>query len=322
MKVAVLGAGALGAVYGVRLAKHAGVDVTFVVRPARVSSKDPIAIETVRKSVRDVIESPARSAVVPPDADVIVLTVRTDDLDALREPIGGGAAPIVILTPMLPNEWERMRLAFGDRVFAAMPSVVAYARKEDGVVRYWRPPAPTKIDEPRASASGSEIVHELADALSRAGMRTKLELGVHETNPATTVCFIPIGMLIAVAGGALALAEDDTLLSLATRTCREGVRLAHRIGRPEIWAPLTPVLAAPWALRGWLRGLAQWAPEALFYADEHFGRKLAAQHRAMIRDMIALASSKGLPHEAFDELSRRLEQMHARWDPARPGRAN
>ena len=309
MHVAVLGAGALGSVYGVRLAQHAGVDVTFVVRPARVASKEPIAIESVRGAKRDVIESPTRSAVVPPDADVIVFTVGTEDLDALRDVIGTSTAPIVILTPMLPHDWEQMKLSFGDRVFAAMPSIVAYARKEDGVVRYWRPPAPTKIDEPRRSSSSAEVVGELAIALSRAGLKAKLELGVHETNPATTVCFISLGMLIAVAGGGLALAEDEELLSLATRTCREGVRLSYRLGEPEIWGPLTPAITAPWALRGWLRILAQLSPEALFYADEHFGRKLKAQHRVMIREMVALASARGLPHDAFDELARRLDAM-------------
>lgn len=305
MKVAVIGAGALGAVYGVRLAQHAGVDVTFVVRPARVSSKDPIVIERVRKDRRDVVDVPVRAAVVPPDADVIILTVGTEDLEALRDPIGSSTAPIVIFTPMLPRDWERVRETFGERALSSMPSVVAYVRKEDGVVRYWLPPATTKIDEPKSAHT--EVVRELAEALTRAGLGTKLELGVHEANFATTVSFIPICMLLAVTGSAAALTSDDVLLSVATRACREGVRLAYRLGSPEIWASLTPALAAPWALRLFFDTLGRVMPEGLFYAEEHFGRKLMAQHRVMIRDMIALAQAKGLPHEAFDEIARRLE---------------
>lgn len=306
MNVAVIGAGALGSVYGVCLARRGDVDVTFVVRPSRVGSKEPIVIERVRGNRRELVDAPVRSAVVPPDADVIVLTVGTEDLDALRDPLGTSQAPIVILTPMLPREWSRVREAYGDRALAALPSVVAYARKEDGVVRYWLPPAPTKIDEPRAGSEGAEVVRAFADALSRAGIRTQLSLGVHESNPATTVCFIPIGMLLSVAGSAARLADDERLLSLATRACREGVRLSHRIGQPELWATLAPAVAAPWALRTWLHALARLSPEAVFYAEEHFGRKLREQHRVMIRDMVTLAHEKGLPHDALDELAAQL----------------
>jgi 2-dehydropantoate 2-reductase len=306
VKVAVFGAGALGAVYGVRLALHAGVDVTFVVRPSRVGSKEPLAIESVRKNRRETLEAPARSDVVPRDADAIILAVGTDDLDAVRGPIGASAAPIVILTPMLPRDWTRVREAFGDRAHAAIPSVVAYVRKEDGVVRYWLPPAMTKIDEPRATSPHAEAVRELVDSLSRAGLQARLELGVHEINPATTVCFIPIGMVLSVAGSAEALEKDDALLSLATRACREGAQLSHRIGTPELWASIAPALAAPRALRGGLRALARLSPEALFYAEEHFGRKLKAQHRVMIHEMIDLARDNELPHDALDELAARL----------------
>ncbi len=306
MRVAVFGAGALGGTYGVLLAARGGVDVTFVVRPSRVTSREPIAIERVRGDRRDILEDPHRSDVVPGDADVILLAVGTEDLDALKEPIGASTAPLVILTPMLPKDWARVRSAFGDRAHAAMPNVVAYTRKADGVVRYWLPPAPTKIDEPRAGSASADAVRELAEALSRAGLRAKLELGVHERNPATTVCFIAIGMALSIAGSAAALAADETLLSLATRCCREGVRLAHRIGTPEPWASLAPALSAPWAIRAWLGALGRLSPEGLFYAEEHFGRKLAEQHRVMIREMIELSHEKGLPHEALDELAARL----------------
>jgi 2-dehydropantoate 2-reductase len=305
LKVAVVGAGALGSVYGVRLALHGGVDVTFVVRPARALSREPIVIERVRGARRDTLVSPTLSAIVPPDADAVVVTIGTEDLDALEGLVGESSAPVVLLTPMLPREYERVRAAFGARALAAMPAVVAYARRDDGVVRYWLPPAPTKIDEPRRGASG-EAVRELAAALSRAGLRGRFELGVHETNPATTMCFIPVAMLLAVSGSAEALAGDEQLVALASRACREGTRLGHRVGRPEPWAALAPALAATWALPLWLRLLGRASPEALFYAEEHFGRKLAAQHRLMIRDMIDLAREGGLPHDALDELARRL----------------
>jgi ketopantoate reductase len=306
MKVAVFGAGALGAVYGVRLALHGDVDVAFVVRTARVSEHAPIVIERVRGNARDTLDMPRYGDVVPEDADAILLAVGTEDLASIGPMLAASEAPIVVLTPMLPRQWSRMRQAFGERVHAAIPAVVSYARKEDGVVRYWLAPTPTKIDEPRSGTASAVAVNALRDALSQAGLRCRLELGVHEKNPATTVCFIPIGMVVSIAGSARALEEDEALLSLATRACREGVRLSYRLGEPELWARLAPMLAAPWALPHWLGALRRVSPEALFYFEEHFGRKLTAQNRVMIDDMTLLAREKGLPHEALDELARRF----------------
>lgn len=305
MHVAVYGAGALGSVYGVRLATRARATVTWIVRAAKVSSRDPIVIEKVKNDERETIHLPERAAEIPGDADVVLLAVGTEDLDATRPVLEARDIPIVVLTPMLPRDWERMRAAFGARVLAAMPNVVAYTRKDDGVVRFWLPPAPTRIDEPRRT--GDIAVRELARRLDEAGLKAHLELGVHEKNPATTVSFITIGMALAVAGSADALAKDDSLLTLTTRACREGVSLGKRLGSAEPFAAFTPVVAAPWALRTWLGFLGRVSPEALFYAEEHFARKLRAQHRVMIREMIDLAKEKGVEHQAFDELATRLD---------------
>lgn len=305
MRVAVYGAGALGSVYGVRLATRARVDVSFIVRPSKVDVRDPIVIESVKKDERETIDVPERVSEIPGDTDVVLLAVGTDDLDAIRPVLEARDVPIVVLTPMLPKDWERMRAAFGARVLAAMPNVVAYARKDDNVVRYWLPPAPTRIDEPRRSPDIA--VRELARRLDEAGLKAHLELGVHEKNPATTVAWIPIAMAFAVAGSADALAHDDSLLSLTTRACREGASLGKRLGEMEPWAAFSPVIAAPWAMRTWLGLLPRIAPEALFYAEEHFGRKLASQHRVMIREMIDLAIGKGVEHQAMNELARRLD---------------
>lgn len=308
MHVAVYGAGALGSVYGVRLATRARATVSWIVRPAKVTLRAPIVIESVRKDERETIDLPERVAEIPGDADIVLLAVGTEDLDAIRPVLEARDIPIVVLTPMLPADWQRMRAAFGSRVLAAMPNVVAYARKNDddehAVIRYWLPPAPTRIDEPRRQSDIA--VRELARRLDEAGLKAHLELGVHENNPATTVAWIPIAMAFAVAGSAEAFAKDESLQSLTTRACREGASLGRRLGQVEVWAASSPVIAAPWALRTWLGLLPRISPEALFYAEEHFARKLAGQHRTMIREMIDLAKDRGLEHQAFDELAVRL----------------
>lgn len=316
MHVAVYGAGALGSVYGVRLALRTRASVTFVVRPARARERAPIVIERVRdvRDRREELASPARAGEAPGDADVILLAVGTEDLDAIRPVLEASTAPIVVLTPMLPLDYARMREAFGTRVLAAMPGIVAYAR-EDGVVRYWVPPAPTRIDEPRAGDHG-EVIRALVAALNDAGLATHLELGVHEVNPATTVCMIPIGMAVGLAGSTEELAKDPLLLALTSRACREGVELSARIGRAEAGARLGPMLAKPLVMRAIVAGVRRLSPEALFYVDEHFGRKLRAQHRLMAHAMVALAREKGVAHAALGELATRLDEAAISYAPS------
>lgn len=310
MHVAVYGAGALGSVYGVRLACRTHASVTFVVRAERVAAssrvREPLVIERVKETRdrREQLAAPSYASEIPGDADVILLAVGTEDLEAIRPVLEGSSAPIVVLTPMLLDDYGRMRAAFGERVLAGMPAVVSYAR-EDHVVRYWLPPAPTRIDEPRAGAHG-DVIRALAALLGEAGLRTHLELGVHETNPATTVCMIPIGMSVGLAGGLEALAADGELLALTSRACREGVELGRSLGRPEAGAMVGPLLATPLAMRAVVAALRRLSPEALFYVDEHFGRKLRAQHRVMAREMAALARTKHVPHDAIDALAAKL----------------
>lgn len=299
MHVAVIGAGALGCVYGVRLALRTKCDVTFVVRPTRVDSTDPFIIESAWNSARETLDRPYRAAKVPTDADVVLLTIGTEDLGALDALLGDGAAPIVVVTPVMPQDWERLKAAYGARVFSAMPTLSAYLRKEDGVIRYWLMPAPNLIDEPRPPVAA---ITELVEALNGAGVKTKLELGTHEINPATTVGFICVGMGLAIAGSIDALAKDDALCGLVSRACTEGQRLGDRLGTPIFVANFFPVITSRWGIP-LLRLLPD---EARFFAEDHFGRKIADQHRVMIRQMIELAAVKGLPHSAFDEIERRL----------------
>ncbi len=307
MHVAIVGAGALGGLYGVRLAVRAKVDVTFVVRPARVSETTPLVLEATNGKSRDVLEQPVRAARVPEDADVVLLAVGTEDLDAVRALLGATEAPVVVLTPMMPDDYRRMREAFGERVLAAMPAVVSYVR-EDGVLRAWFPPKATLVDEPRAGASAT-AVHALVAALREAGLPAQLELGVHEINPATTVGFIGVAMGIAVAGSVDALLADEALLALAVESCREGREIGRRIGRPDPMAALGAALATPTTLRFAFAALGRLSPEAIFYAEEHFGRKLRKQHLVMAQEIAALAHAKGVAGVAFEELARRLEHL-------------
>jgi 2-dehydropantoate 2-reductase len=69
---------------------------------------------------------------------------------------------------------------------------------------------------------------------------------------------------------------------------------------------LGPLLARPLPMRTIVAAVRRLSPEALFYVDEHFGRKLKAQHQVMAREMTELARAKHVPHAALDELATKL----------------
>lgn len=303
MHVAIVGAGALGYVYGLYLAKH-GAGVTLVVRPARMTGELKLRFERVDAGDHQ-DWMPERATAIPPSADIVLVCVRNEQLDdALVALLGAGAdVPCVFMTPMLPQDFARMRASLGERLVAGMPGVVAYVN-EHGAVRYWLPrAAETLVEETKGAPP---IVAELVRELGASGIRSQLEMGVHELNPATTVSFLPLAFALDVAGTIDALLWDHELLDLALRGKDEGAELAHTIGRAVGWAGLLLKFASPMTLKIGIGIARKTAPEAFAYTEEHFGRKLHAQNLAMAEKMAALAEQKGTAHEGIDQLVARL----------------
>jgi hypothetical protein len=308
MHVAIIGMGALGRVYGARLIAYGGTSVTFVGRHARANAATaPFHITRIDGDGAKNELTPTIDVGVPAHADVVLVCVRVEQLDdafdRLLEAVP--TVPVVMLTPMLPHDMERLTQAHGARIRAAMPGVVAYLDPQ-GDCRYWLPKvAPTLID---AAPPIPTAVAELVRALAAAGFGGKLELGVHESNPATTLSFIPLAMGVDAAGSVDQLLADRALLKIALDAVDEGLVLARRIGRTPAWLDLLTRFAGPIALKVGIGITRSRAPEALRYIDEHFGRKLHAQNVVMARAIVALADEKGTRAEALRELLARLEQ--------------
>jgi ketopantoate reductase len=307
-RVAIVGAGALGRVYGVRLALRARSEVTLVVREERAGEEGPLRITRVDGDrAEDVWERPVVSTTLPDRTDAVVVTVRADQLDdalsRLLEKSGG--APIVVFTPMLPADYARLRDRHGERVLGAMAGVAAY-RDAQGACRYWLPQlAPTLVDEPRPP---SAAVTAWVNALERAGFVARLQPGVPETNAATAVTFVPLAMGIDAAGGVDALLADRPLFDLALAAVREGIDLSLQIGSAAPWVASLTKFAGPMRLRmGAMIGKKRY-PEAFAYVEDRFGRKLHAQNVAMGRGIAFLAGTRGAPHAAILALLDRLEQ--------------
>lgn len=309
MHVAIFGAGALGRVYGTRLACATAERVSFVVRPshARASAYRLHRIDGDR--AEHVLDAPAQEIAVPEGADAVLVCVRAEQLDreTLQALGSARAAAIVTLTPLMPADRQTLHDAFGDRLVVGMPGVVAYL-EQGGAVRYWLPRvAATMLDE-RVQPAHEAIVSELARALDACGIPTRRAPRVWETNAATTITFMPLTMALAVAGGVEALLADETLLDLAAHAASEAVDVARTVGQPATWAELLARFAGPGLLRAGASIAKQTSPEAVRYVDEHFGRKLAAQSVAMGRKLRALAAATRLPHASIDALAERAER--------------
>jgi 2-dehydropantoate 2-reductase len=306
MHVAILGMGALGRVYGVRLATRASCQVTFIVREGRAAS--PLRLARIDgDGAKEELASPSIAHGLPEGADVLLVCVRAEQLDPAFDALvaSSPAVPVIMLTPVMPHALERLMREHGDRVRVAMPGVVSYVAEGD-ICRYWLPRvAPTLVD---ATPAPPDAVVSLVQALVLSGFDARLEKGVRDTNPATTVAFIPLAMGVDAAGGIDALLADKALRTTTLAAVSEGLALAARIGKTPTWVDLLARFAGPTMLKIGIGIARSRAPEALHYVDAHFGRKLHAQNVAMARDVVKLAEEKKTPSAALTALLRRLER--------------
>jgi 2-dehydropantoate 2-reductase len=288
-------------VFGVRLA-HAGVDVDFVVRESRESETrgGPFRVERVDGGEALVVDAPSRVTAVPPHVDAVIVCVRVDQIDlALAMLKEGPAVPAVMMTPLLPRGLERAREALGSRAIAAISSVTGYVNDE-GVARYWvSKSAKTTLDEVRPV---DPAVGALVESLGRAGVESRLELGVHETSPATAILFSPLLFALDVAGSVDGFMKDKAVRDLGFRAFDEAEVLAGRIGTLAPWTSLLTKFIGPFMLRMSLGLVRRRAPEAIAFVERKFGRPNRAQNLAVGSEILSLALEKGTPHDALTDL--------------------
>jgi len=301
MRVVLVGAGALGSVYGARLAS-AGCAVEVVGR--RAGAAAPRRLERVGEGAGFEWETGRVHDAVPGDPDAVLVAVPYPELAAASARIGRGAAPVVVLSPMFARDQARLEARLPGRVVAAMPSAVAYSNPS-GVIRHWLPRGVSTLVE-RRSPSGNE--EELVRLLAQGGIPARLERGVLTRNVATTVSFMPLAMAIDAAGGLDAALRDADLRALALEAIDESAELGRAIGKPEPWAGLLLRFVGPLTLRAGVAMAHARAPEVLAYIDDHFARKLHRQNVEMGAAMVELARERGLRSEALERLLARLDR--------------
>ncbi|WP_439548684.1 2-dehydropantoate 2-reductase [Falsiroseomonas sp.] len=136
MRMLVLGAGALGGYFGGR-AMQRGLDVAFLVRPARAAAlaRDGLRI---RSTFGDFDTPVATLARATPGFDVVLLSCKAYDLDAaieaIRPAVEGGACVLPVLNGL--SHIDRLNAAFGaDRVWGGLAKCAATLRP-DGTVQH------------------------------------------------------------------------------------------------------------------------------------------------------------------------------------------
>ncbi len=305
MAYTVVGAGVLGQVYGVRLAA-AGEKVAFLVRPERARDTTPFILEQVNGARRrDVLERPERFSRIPSTSAAVFVAVRFDQLAAgspllaiLKE---APPVPLIVLTPLLPRARAAVEQAIGRRITPAMPGAVGYL-DDRSVVRYWLTSiAPTLVEGEVRGKDGPAIA-EILHRLGKAGLPSHLDRDVGALNAATTTAFFPLIAAIDAGGGVDGLLADKELFATVIEAAHESDALGQKLGKVASWAHLLTRFVGPYTLIPAVKLARSLAPEALRFADAHFGPKLHAQHLAMGEAILDLARDLGQEVPALGRL--------------------
>jgi 2-dehydropantoate 2-reductase len=315
MHVTVLGAGALGRVYGLRLVAS-GNEVSFVVRPAAAAAGRPFVIEQVNGSRRrDALDRPDTVVEIPARTAAVLVTVRFDQISAVRpEPDADDLTralraapqvPIIVLTPLLPAQHTRLQATTGRRVVPAMPGVAGYF-DDRGTVRYWIPGlASTLIEDPGTSDAHASIrptLEDLARKLTVAGLPARVERDVAGANAASTTAFFPLIAAIDAGGGIDGALGDKALLETVLDASKESDALARKLGKMASWSSLLMKFVGPFTLKPGVALARRLFPETVHFVERHFGPKLHDQHLAMGDAILQLGKDRGVEMPALARL--------------------
>lgn len=308
MRVLIVGAGALGQVYGRHLSL-AGDDVTFLVKP-KYAEAAAAGFSMVQLSAGG-RRTPVRfegfgviTEIGEARFDEIWLAVSSDALagtwlDDLLASMGD--ATLVVLQPGIDQRERILGQSPSDRVVFGVPSIVSYhaplGDEPDAGTAYLLPPlAKTALSGPGAGA--------IVRRLRRGGMPATRVRDAVWAGVVPTALLITHVAALELAGWSFAAMARGELLALAARAAREAIVVAarHLDRRPPLVRHF--VRAALVRIAGWLgRRFAPFDLEA--YLRVHF-QKTGPQTRLLLERTIAHGLEHGAPVEALDRLRRGL----------------
>lgn len=169
MTILVVGAGATGGYFGGRLAQ-AGRDVTFLVRPGRATALRERGLRIAGPNGTDVIEPSLRTAVpAGVAADVILVTVKADGLDAVIPEIRPAVGPDTAIVPVLNGirHLDILNGAFGRSQVLGGVALLATQLDGNGDVRQLNDSVSLTIGA--QDGQRTPVVERTSDLLSGAG---------------------------------------------------------------------------------------------------------------------------------------------------------
>jgi 2-dehydropantoate 2-reductase len=234
MRVAVLGAGAVGCYYGGLLAR-AGTPVTLVGRPAHVEAirRDGLSIEWADR--RETIRVGASTdAAAVKDADVVLVCVKSPDTDAAARSLAPHLRADTVVASLQNgvDNAERLRAVLPQPVLAAVVYVGAYM-EGPGVVRHTGR-GDLVLGASRADATRPEVARGLARVAAMfeaAGVGCPVSDDIDAalwTKLAINCAFNAISALGRARYGRMA--RDPRIRALMEGTVRESVAVARAGG--------------------------------------------------------------------------------------------
>jgi 2-dehydropantoate 2-reductase len=311
VKVLVVGAGAVGQVYG-RALGRGGADVAYLVKPKHADeARRGFTVYALNKSraperwdrfevLTSLDEVAARSW------DAVILTVPTP---ALREPgwlealaAKIGTATVVTLQPALDDpDFVRARVP-AERVVVGMIGLMAWLaplpHEPPGQLApgtaFWIPPF-------GSCALGGPAAAPIAAVLRRGGLPAAVQGDVESARAFGGATLDAVVAALEHTGWDLgALRRDRALLALLARAAREGAGIAARVR--GVRAPRALGLLGPTATRLVLGLLAHLAPVDLgAFFRVHYA-KVGEQHRQLLAARSARARDFGIATPALDAL--------------------
>ncbi len=176
MRILILGAGGTGGYFGGRLAQ-AGVDVTFLVRPARAQQlrADGLVLRSplgdASFPVQHVTAEDLPTLATAQPFDLVVLSCKAYDLEssieAIAPAVGAGTTVLPILNGL--RHYAALDARFGHEAVLGGLCFISATKGADGAVLHLAKPARITFGE-RDSAQVSTRVQAFADACARAGL--------------------------------------------------------------------------------------------------------------------------------------------------------
>lgn len=267
-RVLVVGAGALGSVYGGMLAR-AGFDVQLLAREAHARAiREAGGLRIVRgdEELLAALRAEWRPAEVEPAEIVVLLTKTVDSVSALAPlaHVAGAVRAAISLQNGVEKDAELAAWCGHDPVIGAM-SVVGATFLEPGSVRFTLP-GPTYLGE--LPSGTSERVDRLADVFRAGGFETHVTERILSAEWSKMVHAVPVMSLAALTRLPYhRLLLDSDLATLFVRLIREGTAVAAAAGvELDDWPMLMP-----------LRTMAGMTDDEAFAFVQAFGRDLEAK---------------------------------------------